>query len=139
MCKQAQRAMFALLRKARSKQLPIDVQLHLFDATVVPVLTYGCEIWGYENVEMLEKLQLKFYKYMLCLPGSTSSCMVRGELGRMHIMCEINKRIVNMWSKLININHSNKLPSRKRDVLRILLYASLSCFKIFSEMRMSSL
>ena len=35
------RAMFALLRKSRQLQLPIDVQLHLFDAFVKPVLLYG--------------------------------------------------------------------------------------------------
>ena len=39
------RAMFALLRKSRQWHLPIDVQLHLFDALVEPVLLYGCEVW----------------------------------------------------------------------------------------------
>ena len=34
--------MFALLRKSRQLQLLIDVQLHLFDALVKPVLLYGC-------------------------------------------------------------------------------------------------
>ena len=35
------RAMFALLRKSRQLQLPIDVHFHLFDAFVKPVLLYG--------------------------------------------------------------------------------------------------
>ena len=36
------RAMFALLCKSRQLQLPIDVQLYLFDALVKLVLLYGC-------------------------------------------------------------------------------------------------
>ena len=38
--------MFSLMRKARSLQLPIDLQLHLFDKVVSPVILYGCEVWG---------------------------------------------------------------------------------------------
>ena len=46
---QATKAMFALLSKGRRLKLPIDIMLDLFDKTVVPVLLYGCEVWGYEN------------------------------------------------------------------------------------------
>ena len=38
------KAMFSLLRKSRSLQLPIDLQLHLFDKVVTPVILYGCEV-----------------------------------------------------------------------------------------------
>ena len=43
---QATKAMFALLSKGRRLKLPIDIMLDLFDKTVVPVLLYGCEVWG---------------------------------------------------------------------------------------------
>ena len=29
---------------------------------VKPILMYGCEIWGYGNNNVLEKVQLKFLK-----------------------------------------------------------------------------
>ena len=49
----------------------MDIQLELFDYLVLPILIYGCEIWGYENISILDKLHLKFLKYILCLKQST--------------------------------------------------------------------
>ena len=53
MYKKAQRAMFSLLKIIPLKQLPIDVQLQLFDSVVLPVLLYCCEIWGFENLAII--------------------------------------------------------------------------------------
>ena len=47
---QAKRALFALLGKSRKPQLPLDLQCHLFDACIVPILLYICEVWGFTNV-----------------------------------------------------------------------------------------
>ena len=49
------RAMFSLLRKRRQLQLPIDIQLQLFDVLVMPVLLYGCEVWAHEGTDIIEK------------------------------------------------------------------------------------
>ena len=57
---QAQRAMYALLKKCKRHNLPINLQIELFDKLVAPVLLYGAEIWGYCNVNFVEKLHLKF-------------------------------------------------------------------------------
>ena len=62
---QEERAMFALLNKCDTLDLPIDVQLDLFHKTILPIMIYGCEVWGYENVKILELLQLRFCKYKL--------------------------------------------------------------------------
>ena len=62
---QAERAMFALLNKCNTLDLPLDVQLDLFDKTILPIMIYGCEVWGYENVKILELIQLLFCKYIL--------------------------------------------------------------------------
>ena len=52
---QAQKALFSLYTKIRNLSIPVDLQLQLFDALVLPILTYGCEIWGFGNNHMLEK------------------------------------------------------------------------------------
>lgn len=114
---QSQRAMFSIIRKSRLKQLPIDVQLHIFDSTVLPILLYGCEVWGHENVDVLENLQLKFYRYILHLKNSTPICMLRGKLGRISIDCEIKKRMINMWTKLLDATCANKLSNKIYKVL----------------------
>ena len=83
--KKAQRAMFSLLKNIRLKQLPIDVQLQLYDSVVLPVLLYGCEIWGFENLAIIEKVYLQFLKYTLHLQNSTPLCMIYEELGQLNV------------------------------------------------------
>ena len=41
---QARKAMFSLIRKARKLFLPLDIQLHLFDSMITPILLYGAEV-----------------------------------------------------------------------------------------------
>lgn len=52
LCEQAHKAMYRVIRKIRQFNLPVDCQFDLFDNIVVPVLLYGCEILGYENIEV---------------------------------------------------------------------------------------
>ena len=59
--------MFAILNKAKSNGLSLSCQIHLFQIIVIPILLYGCEIWGFENSEIMEKIQYDFCKYILKL------------------------------------------------------------------------
>ena len=52
--------------------IPADLMLKLFDKSVVPILLYGCEVLGFENIDIIERIHLK----------STAHYMVYGELGR---------------------------------------------------------
>ena len=118
---QATRAMFCLLKKARSLLLPIDMQIEMFEKTVKPILLYGCEVIGTGNITILEQVQLNFLKYILNLKKSTPNCMVYGETGVMPLKLDVQCRIISYWSKLIYPT-SNNLSSK--------LYAvALSHFK----------
>ena len=46
---QENKAMFALLRRNRQLNLPLDIQLEIFDSLVLPILTYGREVWGIKH------------------------------------------------------------------------------------------
>ena len=59
------RAMFSLLRKCRQLNLPLDMQLELFEKCMYPILLYGFEIWACENMDVISKLQLRFLKLIL--------------------------------------------------------------------------
>ena len=56
-----------------------DISIKLFDSVVKPIMLYGCEIWGYDNSVMADKLQLRFLKIILGLKKCTTSVMIRGE------------------------------------------------------------
>jgi hypothetical protein len=65
--------MFIVLKKARKLNLPIDMQLELFDTMVVPILLYGAEMWGFENCNIIENFQMQFSKTILKVKKKYSS------------------------------------------------------------------
>ena len=68
---QARKALYCLYRKLRNISIPIDLQLKLFDTLTLPILTYGCEVWGYKNTKQLEKLHLQFCRNILGVRTTT--------------------------------------------------------------------
>ena len=53
--------MILLFTRINNLDIPIDLKLKLFDHTVVSILTYACEVWGYENFDMIEKVKMIFF------------------------------------------------------------------------------
>jgi uncharacterized membrane protein len=53
---------FAIYKKIRNKNIPIDLQLKLFVSLVESIILYGSEVWGFENIQIMEKIHLKFCK-----------------------------------------------------------------------------
>ena len=94
---QGRKAQFSMLVKARKLDLPIDIQCKLFDSLVSPVLLYGCEIWGYQDIEMLEIFYRKFLKKILSLRPSTPSCMIYGEVGKLPIQVSVDRHLISYW------------------------------------------
>ncbi len=102
--------MYSLLSKIRKHSLPIDIQIDLFDKTIKPILLYGSEIWGFGKNNILERVQLKFYKHVLNLKRTTPSVMIYGELGIYPLQIDIQTRAISFWTKLIT-PESRKLSS----------------------------
>ena len=50
---------------SREIELEVETQLHLFDALIKPILLYGCEVWGFENVEQNEIFHRNFLRKIL--------------------------------------------------------------------------
>ena len=99
---QGRKAKFALLVKARKLNLPIDIQCNLFEKIVFPTLLYGCEIWGFTGIDMLETFYKKFLKQSLKLRPSTPNCMVYGEVGKLPLQVTVDKLLIAYWLRLLN-------------------------------------
>lgn len=106
---QSQKALFAVYTKIRNLHLPIDLQLKLFDYLVEPILLYGSEIWGFENIDIIEKVHLQFCKRILNVRSSTPNVMVYGELGRFPLEIKVKLRMLSFWSRMAK--NENKLSS----------------------------
>ena len=89
-----QKAMHLLFMRAKNLDLPLDLQLKRFDNTVLPILTLGSEFWGYESLDMLERVHTDFLRRMSKCRKSTPKYMLYAELGRYPIEITVKKE----WS-----------------------------------------
>ena len=105
---QANKALFALNHKIRNVNIPIDLQLKLFDCLITPILLYSSEIWSYENIEVIERFHLKFLKQILNVRSTTPSYMVYGETGRYPLIIYAKIKCLCYWSKVLS-NGNSKL------------------------------
>ena len=101
MVEHARKALFCLLCvKIRNVCLPLDCQLKLFDNTVAPILCYACEVWGYGDLNLIEKVHTGFMKHILNIKKATPHIMLYGDLGRYPLSIMIKKCIIGVWYKL---------------------------------------
>ena len=62
--------------------MPASVLFDIFDKKIVPILSYGAEIWGYESSDWIECVHTKFCKWVLGVSSSTPNAAVLAECGR---------------------------------------------------------
>lgn len=102
----ANRAKFSLTAKAKRLKLTPGTVFELFNCTILPVLTYGCEVWGWENIEQLEVCHRNFIRSYLRLPKGTASCMVYGETGQTTLRYVVDLRMAMYWYRLVKSDKS---------------------------------
>lgn len=71
---------------------------------MLPILTYGAEIWGYGDNVIIDRVQRKFCKMLLKVKNTTPTCMVYGELGRLSVDYEIQRKCISYWLKIKNMD-----------------------------------
>ena len=110
---QATRAIFGIKKLYNYYNLDVYSKLKLFESIDVPILCYGFEVWGFDNVNDIEKIQIRFYKNLLGL--NTSNISVFGELGRYPLNIIIKERIIKYWLKSLMKNYvRNKMYQQER-------------------------
>lgn len=98
---QSKKAMHLLLTRVNNLDLPIDLQLKLFDNTVLPILLYGSEVWGYENLDIIERIHIEFLRRITKCRKSTPKYMLYAEFGRQPLYIHVYQRMINFWIRLL--------------------------------------
>ena len=99
---QVTKVMYYVLSKSKDNHLSIECKLKMFDSLVLPVLLYGCEIYGYEKTDLFNSVQINFFRHILPVKKSTPLFMLYGELGRMPIELTVHRRMVCYWARLLS-------------------------------------
>ena len=80
------------------------ILLNLFDKIILPILCYLCAMWGFNVGKDVERVHLRFCKYILRIKNNTLNEIVYGELGRrplyIHRMTRIIKYLRHIMEKI---------------------------------------
>ena len=93
--------MYSVIGTSRNLDLPIDIQLEIYNSMVLSVQMYAAEVWGHNVVRDMELLHTKFLKQVLFVHSKTSNDIVYGELGVYPLEVDINCRMISFWVGLI--------------------------------------
>ena len=105
--KSARRALFGLKKTLQTNpEIVPSMQLDLFNSMVLPILFYGCEVWGFCQADSLERFYISFLKSILCVKQSTPNCFVYGEFGLFPLIIERKMRIIKYWFKVLNSSNT---------------------------------
>ena len=115
----AKRACFSLNKNFKLKDIPIKIDLKLFDATVLPILTYGAEVWAaFERADYdlwekspIEQVHLNFCKHILGINRSTPNMLCRAELGRIPLKAVTDLKILGFFKHISKQNDDGLLKS----------------------------
>lgn len=109
----ANKAIFAINNRIKFKKLQPSSALKIFDTAVLPILTYGSEVWGaFLNLDYdkwdssdCEKIHIRFCKHILGVNRQTPNLLCRSELGRYPIKTFNDTKIINFFK------HIKELPA----------------------------
>ena len=80
----------------------------MFEALVQSILTYGAELWGWQEFEMLEKIQTQYFKWCLGLKREVPNYLILEEVKRRKIRVITGQRSVN-YEKTIRKSENKTL------------------------------
>ena len=70
----ASRALFAFVTKSRKLGLHVYFHLQLFDSWILAIALYGCEVWGFRNIEVVYTKNM--YCTVKCYLGLTNALLL---------------------------------------------------------------
>ena len=103
LAEQANKAVFLLYRRVNASFRNVNpvFMMDLFDKFIEPILSYGCEVWGFHPAKDIERVHLKFCKNNLKVRQTTQDECVYGELGRMPLQIRRYVRIIKYWLNIV--------------------------------------
>ena len=109
-----------------TRPLKRSAMFKLFDSLILPIVSYGCQIWFTETwlinnltennsgqhlsaiaKDPLENLHLSFLKWNLGVGKKTSNAAVWGDCGRYPLVIELSKQVLNYYDRLKNMSLNN--------------------------------
>lgn len=92
----------------RSRTSCWSSMMRLKEAMLLSIPLYASEVWGFREIDEVEKIQLTFMKRLLHLPKTVPGYMLRMETGTRHIShCVLRRSLA--WRQKVLQHDSNRL------------------------------
>ena len=75
---------------------------------ITPILLYGTEVGGCENVDIIDQFYSKFCKSFLDVKQTTPSVMIYGDVGTTPLHLKIKSKLYKLY-QLMHYLHENDL------------------------------
>ena len=72
---------------------------------IVPIKTYGSEIWGFKECEEIERIQVRFCQFFL----GNNSTVNNGKCGRLPLSIVYHTKCIKYWCKILQLPN-NRYP-----------------------------
>ena len=86
----------------------MKIRLMMFDVLIKSIIFYGVQVWGWKEIKEIEKIQVKYLKWILGLDRNTPSYIVLEETKREWLRVESGKRAVK-YEKHIRFDTENEI------------------------------
>ena len=78
----------------------------LFDSRIQPMLLYSSEVWGFNDCQTIESVQVRGMKMFCNVPTATPNATLYGDCGRYPLTIGANIRIVKYWCRSLRMEPS---------------------------------
>ena len=93
----------------RTKMTSWQARIKLYNSLVLSVLLVNAPVWSLRYCDVIERVQVSFFKRLLFLSRNTPDHLVRLETGSIKLSFYVFKLTVNWLEKLLTMN-SSRLP-----------------------------
>ena len=100
--------------------MSFTVLCKIFDAQIQPTLLYSSELWGLDDMPIIESVHIFSLKKILNVPLFTPNIMVYGDTGRYELRINYVIRCVKYWLKVLMMLHDSNccnLASKIKELL----------------------
>ena len=80
------------------------VYFKIFNMQIRPILLYACELWGFQEYESIEKIQLYAIKRFMTVGSRACNSAVLGDCGRFPLYISTQIRCIKYWLKLLHMD-----------------------------------
>jgi Reverse transcriptase (RNA-dependent DNA polymerase) len=110
----ARKAMYAMFSRCYTLKVHnVNLRCHLFDSLVLPVLNYGCEVWGVDWLSRMcrdgsfasgeaEEIQRQFLRQCLGVCKSTPLAAMYADLNRRPLGMVWLQRAAQLWNRALS-------------------------------------